>query len=73
MGVITYATNDWLSTDLTRLHDIAEAVGLHGPYDLDNPAHMGMACADLLIPADKRPAITTSLAPSPFTVAHPRR
>lgn len=53
--------------------DIAEAVGLQGPYDLDNPAHLGMACADLLIPAEKRPAITTSPTPGPFIVVPPRR
>jgi hypothetical protein len=40
--------------------DIAAFGSLKGAYDLDNPAHLSMACADLLIPASRRPTITAS-------------
>ena len=52
--------------------DIAAVFGLKGPYDLDNPAHLGMACAEALIPAPLRPTITTSPAPSPLIVSPPQ-
>lgn len=46
--------------------DIAAAASINGPYDLDNPAHLGMACIELLFPG--RPRITTSSAPAPLVV-----
>jgi hypothetical protein len=42
--------------------DLAAALGLDGPYDLDKPSHLGLACADLLISPDVRPTITTGPA-----------
>lgn len=53
--------------------DIVAALGLKGAYDLDNPAHLGMACAELLIPAPLRPTIKTPPAQPPLTVVPPQR
>lgn len=53
--------------------DIAAMLGMKGPYDLDKPSHLGMACAEALIPADERPTITTSPAPATLVVAPPQR
>lgn len=39
--------------------DLAAALGLQGPYNLDKPSDLGLACADLLISPDMRPTITT--------------
>jgi len=52
--------------------DITAAVGLKGAYNLDNPAHLGMACAELLIPAPLRPTIRATPAPSPLIVVPPQ-
>lgn len=38
--------------------DIARALNLGATYDLDNPAQLGMACAELLISPANRPAIS---------------
>ncbi|ARS26596.1 hypothetical protein [Sphingomonas sp. KC8] len=40
--------------------DIAAFGNLEGPYDLDNPVHLSIACADLFISAKMRPTITTA-------------
>jgi hypothetical protein len=53
--------------------DIAAFGSLNGPYNLDNPAHLSMACADLLTPADRRPTITTLPAPRTYTVVPPQQ
>lgn len=39
--------------------DLAAAPGLQGPYNLDKPCDLGLACADLLIAPAMRPTITT--------------
>ena len=40
-------------------HDIAKALQIVGGYDLDNPNHIMLACAEQHIGADQRPTITT--------------
>jgi len=48
--------------------DIAAALGIKGTWNLDSPAQLGMACAELRIPPQLRPKITTgapNVAPSP--------
>lgn len=51
--------------------DIAAAVGIKGAYDLDRPAQLGMACAELLISPSVRPTISTT--PQPVLVVAPPR
>ena len=38
--------------------DIARALGVDGPWNLDNPNHVALACAEQLIPPDRRPLIS---------------
>ena len=40
--------------------DIAKALDLNRPFDLDKPAELGLACAELLISPAARPTITTA-------------
>lgn len=47
--------------------DLAVALGIKGAWDLDNAAHLGMACAELQIPPQIRPTITTG-PQGPFTI-----
>jgi hypothetical protein len=44
---------------VTPKADIAAALGIKGAWNLDNPAQLGMACADLRIAPELRPKITT--------------
>lgn len=44
--------------------DVAAALGMRKPYDLDDPAQLGLACAELSIDPAARPTITTG-APRP--------
>jgi hypothetical protein len=39
--------------------DIAKALGIVGPYDLDKPASIGLACAEQRISPEQRPMIST--------------
>lgn len=48
--------------------DVAAALGIKGTYDLDNPAQLGLACAELLISPGSRPKISTTPQPQPFVV-----
>lgn len=48
--------------------DLAVAVGMTGPYNLDDPAHLSMACIELLISPDKRPKITTEPRSAPSVI-----
>jgi hypothetical protein len=43
--------------------DVAAALGHRGYWDLDNPAQLAFACADLLISPSVRPTITTGETP----------
>jgi hypothetical protein len=40
--------------------DVAAALRLKGAYDLDNPAQLSLACAELLISPGARPTISTT-------------
>ncbi|MCI4589334.1 hypothetical protein MOK15_04385 [Sphingobium sp. BYY-5] len=53
--------------------DIAAFGSLNGAYDLDNPAQLGMACADFLIRPEQRPTITTAPSPGTVTIIPPRQ
>jgi hypothetical protein len=52
-------TNDLNANHIMPKADIAKALGKTGPYDLDKPADIGLACADLRISPDQRPVIMT--------------
>lgn len=52
--------------------DIATAVGFKAAYDLEKPSHLGMACAEMLIPSAIRPRITTEAGQPPFVVVPPK-
>ena len=47
------------ANDITPRADIAAALGVRAKWDLDNPAQLGMACAEQTMPPDLRPTITT--------------
>jgi hypothetical protein len=37
--------------------DIGQALGINGLYDLDNPAHLSLACAESKLSPDQRPKV----------------
>lgn len=56
------------ANDVAPRADVAAAVGITGAYDLDNPAQLGLACAELLISPGARPKISTTPQLTPFVV-----
>jgi len=47
---------------------VAAALGIKGTYDLDDPAQLGLACAEFLISPGARPKISTTPQLQPFVV-----
>jgi hypothetical protein len=52
------ATDDPDANVIIPRADIARALSVSGPWNLDDPAQVGMACAEQLIPPDRRPTIS---------------